>query len=41
MQKAMPSVPIRDCSMVDLLMAGSFGLSDVLAPLLDQFAVRG
>src|ERR1700682_3575692 len=40
MQKAMPSVPIRVCSMVGLLMAGSFsGYSltcGLLAPLLDQ-----
>jgi hypothetical protein len=38
MQKAMPSVPIRVCSMVGLLMAGSLSIpmSDVLAPLLNQ-----
>src|ERR1700738_3738040 len=40
MQKAMPSVPIRVCSMVGLLMAGSssISMSDLLAPLLDQIA---
>jgi hypothetical protein len=43
MQKAMPSVPIRVCSMVGLLMAGSLSImmSDVLAPLLDQIAAWG
>src|SRR6266851_10372460 len=43
MQKAMPSVPIRVCSMVGLLMAGSLSIlvSDVLAPLLDQIAAQG
>src|ERR1700738_70306 len=38
-QKAMPSAPIRVCSMVGLLMAGSLSdsMSDLLAPLLDEF----
>jgi hypothetical protein len=38
MQNAMPSAPIRACSMVGLLMAGS--LSDSM-PLLDQMAAQG
>src|ERR1700681_3005351 len=43
MQKAMPSVPIRVCSMDGLLMAGSLSDStfDVLRPLLDQIAAQG
>ena len=43
MQKAMPSVPIRVCSTVGLLMAGSLriSMSGLLAPLLDQIAARG
>src|SRR5450631_1366270 len=46
MQKAIPSVPIRVCSMVGLLMAGSFSnyarisLSAFSAPLLDQIAAH-
>jgi hypothetical protein len=40
MQKAMASVPIRVCSMVGLLMAGSLSIlmRNVLAPLLEQIA---
>src|SRR5258708_17511583 len=42
MQKAMPSVPIRACSTVGLLMAGSLSdLLGLLAPLLDQIAAQG
>src|ERR1700686_3595973 len=42
MQNAMASAPIRVCSTVGLLMAGSFdSISDLLAPLLDQIAAQG
>jgi hypothetical protein len=43
MQKAMPSAPILVCSMVGLLMTGSFSnsMSDLLAPLLEQIAAGG
>jgi len=42
MQKAMPSVPMRACSTVGLLMAGSLSeLGWLLALLLDQIAAQG